>query len=83
MGKLGLLKPRTTTLVASRTGLSPGELKLWADAEIGWKVEAREAPGAPPVYRQVSDAIAEKIVKETLTHEEFAELIAPDPYEGE
>lgn len=83
MGKLGLLKPRTTTLIVSRAGLSPGELKLWADAELGFKVEARVSPGASPVYRFVSDAIAEKIVKGILTHEEFTELIAPDPYEGE
>ncbi len=81
--KVGRLLPRLTVPIKTLFGFSPGELKLWADAELGWKVEARESPGAPPVYRFVSDEIAEKIVKEELTHEEFAELIAPDGYLGE
>ena len=83
MAKLGLRQPRITTLILKLAGLSPGELTLWADAEIGWKVEARISPGAPPVYRKVSDDIAERIIKEELTHEQFAELVAPDPYQGE
>jgi len=83
MGKIGLYKPRTTVLAFSIPGLSPGELKLWSDAEIGWKTEARAKPGAPPVYKSVSDAVAERIVKGELTHEEFMELLTPDEYIGE
>lgn len=81
--KVGQLLPRLTVPIKKLFGFSPGELLLWADAELGWKVEARVSPGAAPVYRQVSDEIAEKIIKESLTHEEFAELISPDPYIGE
>jgi len=83
MGKLGLKLPRTTTLVLSLLGLSPGGIKLWADAELGWLTEARVKPGAPPVYKYVSDEVAEKIVKRELTHELFEELVTPDPYIGE
>lgn len=83
MGKLGLRLPRTTTLVKTLFGLSPGSIKLWADAEIGWTTEARTRPGAPPVYRKVSDEIAEKLVKEELTQELHDYLMTPDDYFGE
>lgn len=81
--KVGLLQSRTTTLVETITGFSPGEIKLWADAELGWKIEARERPGAPPVYRYVSDEVARKIKLGELSHEEFMELLTPDTYVGE
>ena len=83
MGKLGLRLPRITTLITKLIGLSPGELTLWSDAEIGWMTEARAAPGAPPVYRSVSDQVAESIIKGKLTHEQFEALKVPDPYIGE
>ena len=83
IGKLGRVFARTTTLVRSIVGLSPGEIRLWADAELGWMVEARARPGAPPVYKYVSDDVAEKIIKEDLTHEDKEWLMAPDPYIGE
>lgn len=83
MGKLGLRLPRTTTLVKSLVGFSPGEIKLWADAEIGWMAEARVKPGAPPIYKNVSDEIAEKLVKGELTPELHDFLMTPDTYQGE
>jgi len=83
MGKLGLMLPRTTTLAMSVLGLSPGEIKLWADAELGWMTEARRKPSALPVYKYVSDEVAEKLVKSELTHELEEELMTPDPYIGE
>jgi len=83
MGKLGLKLARTTTLVSTISGLSPGVIKLWADAELGWMSEARTKPGAVPVYKYVSDEVAEKIVKEELTHELEEFLMTPDPYLGE
>jgi len=83
MGKLGLYLPRTTTMVGSFPGLSPGSIKLWADAELGWMTEARVKPGALPVYKYVSDEVAEKLVKKELTPELEKELMTPDTYLGE
>lgn len=83
MAKLGLRKPRISTLVRVLPGLSPGEIKLWSDAEMGWLTEARAKSGAPPVYKYVTDEVAEKLVKGELTHELAATLMTPDPYLGE
>ena len=83
MGKLGLMLPRTTTFVSWVFGLSPGEIKLFADAELGWMTEARVKPGAPPVYKHVTDEVAEKIVKGELTPELEKELMTPEEYYGE
>ncbi len=83
MGKLGLRVPRISALVKLLFALSPGEIKLWADAELGWMTEARARPGAPPVYKYVSDEVAEKIVKGEITHELEEQLLEPDPYVGE
>jgi len=78
MGKLGLRLPRITSLIAKLIGFSPGEITLWADAELGWMSEARERPGAPPVYKYVSDEIAEKIVKREVTPELEEQLLQPE-----
>lgn len=83
MIKLGLMKPRITTLATTISGLSPGEIKLWADAEMGWMVEARARPGASPVYKYVTDETAEKIIKREITPELERELLTPDDYLGE
>jgi len=82
-GKIGLNLPRTTTLIRLLTSLSPGEIKLWADAEIGWITESRVEPGAPPVRKLVTDEVAEKLLTGKLTHELEESLMAPDPYIGE
>jgi len=83
LAKVGLMMPRLPTLITLLAALSPGEITLFADAEIGWLVEARAKPGAPPVYKYVSDEIAEKIVKGEITHELEEELMTPDTYIGE
>lgn len=75
--KLGLIQPRTTTLLKLLVGLSPGEIKLFMDAELGWLVVATPQPGARPVRRYVSDDIALNIINGELTHELEAELMAP------
>lgn len=77
LGKLGLAKPRTTTLVKLLAGLSPGELRLFLDAELGWLVEAVEKPGSPPVRRYVDGSTAVKIIQGELTHDEFMKLHEP------
>ena len=83
MGKLGFRAPKAISLLAKLVGLSPGVIKLWHDAESGWMSEARERPGAPPVYHHVDDDTAIAIIKEELTHEQAAELMRPDEYVGE
>jgi len=81
--KIGLNLPRTTTLIKTLVGLSPGEIKLWADAEIGWVVESTAAPGAPVVRKLVPDQVAELLLTGKMTHELEEVLMAPDTYEGE
>lgn len=78
LGKLGLIQPRTSTLVSKLAGLSPGEIRLFQDAERGWMVEAISEPGAKPVYKYVTDEVAEVILKGELTHEVFTELMQPE-----
>lgn len=78
LGKLGLVKPRLTTLIKLLAGLSPGEIRLFADAELGWLVEATSEPGAQPVRRYVSDEVAVQLIKGELTHELEAELMTPE-----
>ncbi len=81
--KVGLMRPRISTLILKLLALSPGEIKLFADAELGWLTEARSKPGATPVYKYVSDEVAETIVKGKLTHELEEFLMTPDDYIGE
>ena len=81
--KVGLVLPRTSTLVQDLWGFSPGIIRLFNDAELGWMVEARTKPGAQPVYKYVSNEIAEKIVKRQITPELETFLMTPDDYIGE
>ena len=76
--KLGFRLPRITSLILKLVGLSPGTINLWADAELGWMTESRARPGALPVYKYVSDEIAEKIVKREITHELEEQLLTLD-----
>ena len=83
MSQLGLKIPRVTSLLKLVAGLSPGEIRCWHDAESGWFTEARERPGAPPVYRHVSDEVAVAVLKGEVTHELEVMLMKPDDYLGE
>ena len=83
LAKLGLKTPRPTSLLLKLTGLSPGIIKLFHDAESGFMSEARVKPGAPPVLRHISDDVAITILKGELTHEIEDELMTPDDYIGE
>lgn len=80
---LGLTVPKPVNLVRSLVGLSPGSVRVWFDGDSGWFTEARVAPGAPPVYRHVTDAVAATILRGEMTHELEAELMKPDDYVGE
>lgn len=83
LGQLGLKAPKPMSLLKLLAGLSPGTIKVWHDAESGWFSEAREKPGAPPVYQHISDEVAMAILKGELTHELEMTLMTPDEYLGE
>jgi len=83
MAQVGVKFPRTTSLLMKLIGLSPGTISLWHDVESGWMSEARARPGAPPVYKSVSDEVAMAILKQEVTHELEAQLLTPDEYLGE
>ena len=78
MAQVGFKFPRQLSLLAKLVGLSPGEFRLWHDAEAGWMSEARARPGAPPVYKAVSDKVAMAILKEEVTPELEQQLLTPD-----
>lgn len=80
---MGFKVPKPITLIMRLFGLSPGELKLFYDAETGWFTEARAKEGALPVYHHVTDEVAVTILKGELTHELEVELMKPDEYIGE
>jgi hypothetical protein len=81
--RVGFKFPRTISLILKLAGLSPGTITLWHDIESGWMTEARARPGAPPVYKYVSDEVAITILKKEVTKELEAELLTPDEYLGE
>ena len=81
--QVGIKFPRTVTQLIKLIGLAPGTISLWHDVESGWMSEARARPGAPPVYKRVSDDVAAAILKKELTKELEEELLTPDPYQGE
>lgn len=83
MTQIGFKFPREISLLVRLAGLSPGEIKLWHDAEAGFMAEARERPGAPPVYHHVSDDEAGEILTGELSQETHDRLMAPDDYYGE
>lgn len=82
-GQIGFKFPREVNLILRLAGLSPGSILLWHDVESGWMTEARVRPGAPAVYRSVTDDVAAALLKGELTHELELELMTPDDYYGE
>ena len=83
MGKLLGLFPRMSSLLKIIVGLSPGELRVWFDNETGWMAEARETPGAPPVYRQITEEQAIILLKPNPPADMVHGLFKPDDYLGE
>jgi len=83
MAQVGIKFPRTVTQLIKLIGFSPGSISLWHDVESGWMSEARARPGAPPVYKSVSDEVAVAILKHEITPELEKVLLTPDPYLGE
>jgi hypothetical protein len=83
LGKLGKIASRPTGLLKLLLGLSPGSVKLFYDGDYGWFTDAREKPGAPPVYHHVDDDTAIQLLQGEMTHELEAVLMKPDEYLGE
>lgn len=83
MAQVGIKFPRVSIPMIKLLALSPGTITLWEDIESGWMSEARAKPGAPPVYKKVSDEVAMAILKQEVTHELEQELLTPDEYLGE
>jgi hypothetical protein len=81
--EVGYKFPRSTLQMRLITALYSPVIRLWHDIECGWMVEAREKPGAPPVYKSVGDEVAMAILKGEVTHELEEELARPDEYLGE
>lgn len=82
-GQIGFKFPRTLTQLIKVFGFSPGTITLWHDVESGFMSEARARPGAPPVYKRVSNEVAMTILKKEVTKELEADLLTPDEYLGE
>lgn len=80
---VGLKSSRSVSSLLRLAGLSPGEIRLWHDAESGFMTEARRTPAAPPVYHHVEDQVALTILRGELTHELEEVLMTPDAYTGE
>ena len=83
LAQVGFKFPRTVISLLKLAGLSPGTITVWHDIESGWMSEARERPGAPPVYKRVSDEVAMAILKKEVTPELEKQLLTPDDYLGE
>jgi len=83
LAKIGYKFPTTINPLGMITGLSPGIIKVWHHGESGWMAEARERPGAPPVYRAVTDEVAMAILKREVTPELEKVLLTPVDYYGE
>jgi len=83
LAQIGFKFPRSITQLVKLTGLSPGIVAIWHDVESGWLAEAREKPGALPIYHRVTDEVAIAILKGELTHELEEQLLTPDEYLGE
>lgn len=78
LARIGFKFPKSVIPILRLTGLSPGEVRVWFDVECGWMTEARRVPGAPPMYRRVSDEVAITLIKGELSHELEETLMSPE-----
>lgn len=85
LGKMraALPLPRRTDLLKIIPMLSPGEVKLFHDVEVGWIAEGVPEPGAVPVIRRISQEEAERLMRAEPDRELAHKLLEPDPYLGE
>lgn len=85
IGKLRLKvpTPRLPSLLKVLLMLSPGELKVFFDNEVGWIVEGTPTPGAPPVVRRISHEDAVLLMGPEPPSELVHKLLEPETYFGE
>ena len=83
LARVGEKSPRSYDWLRFLTGESPGTIRLAHDIETGFFVEAREKPGAPPIYHRVSDEEAMAILKQQVSPELHKKVFTPDEYYGE
>lgn len=83
MAQVGYKFPRVNYALSMWREFSPERIRVRFDIETGWFSEARARPGAPPIYRSVSDEEAMAILKNEITPELKQRLLAPDEYLGE
>ena len=75
--------PRVATLFRFIPFLSPGQVRIWFDTEVGWIVEGRASPGAPPVLRSIDQETAMQLLDPEAPEELLHPYELPDPYIGE
>jgi len=83
IAEVGRKFPRSYDWLTFLAGESPGTIRLGHDVETGWFSEARERPGAPPIYHRLTDAEAMAILKQEISPELHDRLFTLDPYLGE
>jgi hypothetical protein len=83
MAEVGRKFPREITPMSEEMVFLSPAIRLWHDVESGWMSEARERPGAPPVYHYVKDEVAMAILKKEVTPELEQVLLTRDDYIGE
>lgn len=83
MTQIGQKFPRVNYALGMWREFSPERIRLHFDIENGWFSEARVRPGAPPIYKLVSDEEAMAILKDEIAPELKERLLMPDEYLGE
>lgn len=85
LGKLTRLipTPRLPSIIKLLTMLSPGQLKVFFDNEVGWLAEGTPAPGEMPVVRRISHEQAVLLLQEKPPSELVHKLLKPETYFGE
>ena len=83
LAEIGRKFPRIDYSLSMWKEFSPQRIRVWFDPEFGFNAEIREKPGAPPTYKMVPAEVAAAIIKDEVTPELKAQLMAPDEYLGE
>ena len=83
LAEVGRKFPRVDYSLSMWREFSPQRMRVWFDPEFGFNVEVRKRPGGTPRYKMVPAEVAAAIIKDEVTPELKARLLAPDDYLGE